>query len=961
MRFSFLQFLSLSAVVGIFLLVPPQLVFPQSQAQNGQIEGTVVDQNNAALRLVVVTVTNIETGASRSVITSEAGVYRFPLLPLGKYRIDAEVVNFKSFARAGILLSAGQTATIDIQLQTGTVEETVTVSADSSIADAGKTDLSRVMNTREVQNLPLVARNPLNFALLQAYASGRQGRGFAGPHINVNGYLRRVNFRLDGNANTAHRARFMIISETFVNEVQLVTNGFAAEFGDTPGMIMNVVTPAGTNAVHGSSSYSFRRPSFYSRPFFYPASANFPDNKASIVTAALGAPIVKDRWQFYFGYEWHHRDDKAVAARLVTITPANQAALIATGLPASIFTPAIPSLERGAFYIFRTDVQLNDNNRLMARFNSGDTSSDNLIAGGFNTLERSIDAFAEHRATAVQLASYSTVFFNEFRFQYGQRVGGYRRNKFSGTGPSITIPVVANFGSPVNGDTVFPPLRITQFQDNLTRTAATHVVKFGGGFSNHDYTERQLIFSQYRFPSVDAYVAARNGGNLLGYNQYTETFGNPETNYKATYWNFFVQDDWKITRRLKVNFGLRYDLYQLPKTDPSLVFPLLQKFDVDKNNFAPRLGVAYALREGRRPTVIRFGAGIYYEAPLLGIFRDVIRFNGSSSFSSFTVGPTADGAPEFPNTLGSLPPGAVFPRQDIYTIAQDYDTMYAVHSNIQLEQPITEDLSVALGYVYSAGRHINVYRNINPINPVRYLADGRPVFGDKRFDPRFNTIVIAESSGNARYDAFVLQLNQRLKRGIQFSANYTLSRGINDTPDGDLERIVQSDPSNRGFDKGYSSADQRHTFVLSMVFQPVLTFENKLLRRVFNNNQFGIIASANSGTRFSILSEFDLNNDGDMSDRPVGFKRNSEKTPALYNVDLRYSRFLNFNERYKLELFGELQNLFNTNSIIGFNNTTVTTNVMTGELIGPLPDFRALNQSTAQESRQFQLGMKFIF
>ena len=134
--------------------------------------------------------------------------------------------------------------------------------------------------------------------------------------------VRRVNYLLDGNTNTqGDRAgiRFMIISEIFVSEIQLVTNGFAAEFGNTPGLIMNVVTPSGTNTIHGSVSYRFRRPSFYSRPFFYPSPDDLPENKTDNFTAAIGGPIIKDRWHFYGGYEYVKRDDKAVAARLLTI------------------------------------------------------------------------------------------------------------------------------------------------------------------------------------------------------------------------------------------------------------------------------------------------------------------------------------------------------------------------------------------------------------------------------------------------------------------------------------------------------------------------------------------------------------------------------------------------------------------------------------------------------------------
>lgn len=384
--------------------------FAQSQALNGQIEGTISDQAGAAVPNAIITATNIEIGTTRTVTTDESGVYRFPLLSLGTYRISAEAANFKKLVREGITLATGQTATVDLSLPAGEVREVVTISADASVADAGKTDVGRVMNNREVQNLPLISRNPYNFALLQTNVTGRPSRGFANLMINANGYLRRVNYLLDGNTNTEGTRgslRFMLISDVYVSEVQLVTNGFAAEFGNTPGLIMNVVTPSGTNKFSGLVSYRFRRAAFYSRPFFFSSSEDVPDNKADDFTAAIGGAIIKDRWHFYAAYENDKRDDKAAAVRLLTITPANRADLITAGLPASIFPLAIPFLQSGPYYIFRMDAQLNDKNRLTVRFNHSDLLIKNSIQGGLNTLERNVDAFTVDYALAGRIALQS--------------------------------------------------------------------------------------------------------------------------------------------------------------------------------------------------------------------------------------------------------------------------------------------------------------------------------------------------------------------------------------------------------------------------------------------------------------------------------------------------------------------------------------------------------------------------
>ncbi|MGI9166272.1 MAG: hypothetical protein ACR2G5_07785, partial [Pyrinomonadaceae bacterium] len=373
------------------------------------------------------------------------------------------------------------------------------------------------------------------------------------------------------------------------------------------------------------------------------------------------------------------------------------------------------------------------------------------------------------------------------------------------------------------------------------------------------------------------------------------------------------------------------------------------------------------------------GAGIYYDQPLLAMYQRALQISGGSRFFSLTFSGNNDGttiprpnAPAFPSTFsGTVPAGSVLPPQNIDTIAPDFENMSAIHANIQLEQAITNDLSFAVGYIHSAGRHIPVYRSINLI-PIRFLADGRPVFSRlvnplTRYDRRFNNVLMVESAGVSEYNALTLQLTQRLSRGLQFSFNYTLSKAEDDAPEqnlitGNIQGLVLTDPNNRGLDRGYSFADQRHTFVMTLVASPKFNFDNKTLRYLFNHNQVGIISTANSGETFNIVSVSDINGDGaTISDRPIGIKRNSGTTPPQFNVDLRYSRFFNFTERYRLEVFGEFQNLFNVNSIVGFNNVTVATNTTTGELIGPLPDFKARNQSASQDSRQFQLGFKFIF
>lgn len=973
-------------LLGVLVLGLTIFSFAQSQALNGQIEGFITDQAGAVVPNATVTAKNIETGAERKVTSDENGVYRMPLLPLGTYRVTVEAPNFKKYVQEGIILTTGRIATVSPSLEAGDVSATVTVTSDAPIADPGKIDVGRVMDTREVQNLPLVSRNPYNYALLQANVTGRTNAEFGVPRINANGYTRRTNYQLDGNNNTqADRAgiRLMPISDTFVSEVQLVTNGFSAEFGNTPGLIMNAVTPSGTNGIHGSGSYRFRRTNMSSKPFNVAPTAIKPETKVDNLTGAVGGPFIKDRWHFYTGYEWVNRDLGGEPARTITISPASQALLVAQGVPQSAFPTAIPTKQKVNFFIFRTDAQIDDNNRLSIRFNRFTNLSPDNIAGGNNTLQRSIDFDDKSSSLGIQLAStFSANVLNEFRFQFAKRDSRNIANANSGIGPSIVITDVdpntagnqtANFGAPENDDTIAPLQKTTQFQNNLTWNTGSHSIKVGAGVNFIDDIRKTNSFTRYTFATTQAYADARTGLNTKSWSNFQQIFGNTNAVFDSAYYNFFAQDDWKATRKLKINYGLRYDLYRIPDADTTSPLAASKEFNIDRNNWAPRLGGVYSLRDGKYSTVIRASAGIYFDTVYSDMYLQALQANGNPAFFTVTfTSPATAGSPSFPGNITSANAAAI---QDITTLAPDFENMYAIHFNGQLEQVLAENLSLTVGFIHSGGRHIPIYRSINRIRTGATLADGRPIFSNAavapgtRVDPRFNNILMIEAGGNSNYNAMTLQLNKRFAEGYQFSANYTLSQSEDDAPERNLVAtqagaLAMQDPTNRRRDFGPSLADQRHTFVMSFVGRPNFNFESKTLRALLNNNQLGIIATANSGERYNIVTSTDINFDGVTgSDNPVGVGRNSGKTPKQFNVDLRYSRYFNFTERYKFEFFAEAVNIFNINSVFQLNNLTVTADAQ-GNATQPLPSFatnKAANTVTSLDSRAAQLGFKFIF
>ena len=360
------RLLSVGVLSALIALVAPAAAAAQAQAANGNIEGIVRDTTDAPLPGVTVTVTNMDTGTARTSITNDEGVYRAILLPLGRYRIVAELQGFKTFEQQGLTLSAGQTALINVQLGVGSVSETVSVTSESPVAQPGKIDLGRTIGENEIKNLPLVSRNPYNFAFLQANVTGFENNEFGVPRINANGTQMRTNYQIDGNTNTEKdRAglRLLPVSEVLVREVKVITNGFAPEFGQTTGMVYNAITPSGTNRLDGSASFRFRRNDMSSRPFFLAPTALKPDTEVNDVTLALGGPVVRDRWHYYGAYEFVDRS-LITGNQVITVTP-SAAQTLGLDLPAS---GVIPAHQKVNFLFGKTDYQINPTNRLSARY-----------------------------------------------------------------------------------------------------------------------------------------------------------------------------------------------------------------------------------------------------------------------------------------------------------------------------------------------------------------------------------------------------------------------------------------------------------------------------------------------------------------------------------------------------------------------------------------------------------------
>ena len=257
-------------LLAFSLLAIPIATFGQASAINGQITGTITDVTGAPIAGAKVTAENINTGFSQSAETEASGLYRFNVLPLGRYNVRVESPGFAPVKQTGIELNAGATVTQDVRLELKGVTTEVVVSASSAVIDPSRTDTGRSLSGYVIANLPLVSRNPFNFILQQPNVTGRGNTEFGVPRkVNANGFNGRINYQLDGSNNTeSDRAgiRLLPISNEWIDEVQTISNGFAPEFGNTVGSVFNTITKSGSNELHGTAAYIFRRTPFSARP-----------------------------------------------------------------------------------------------------------------------------------------------------------------------------------------------------------------------------------------------------------------------------------------------------------------------------------------------------------------------------------------------------------------------------------------------------------------------------------------------------------------------------------------------------------------------------------------------------------------------------------------------------------------------------------------------------------------------
>jgi Carboxypeptidase regulatory-like domain/TonB dependent receptor len=944
--------------------------FGQSQSINGTIRGQVADITGAPLQGATVTAHNDDTGFTRVVSTDSEGLYVFPDLPIGNYSVSVSANTFAPIRQTGIRLDAGMTAVVSPQLHPGQVSQEVQVEADASVIEPASVDISTNLSSTEVSNAPLTSRNPYDLVLFQPGVSGVPNQELGIPdYVNTNGLVDRVNYQLDGMDDTETDQlglRLFAISETYVNQVQQVSNAFNAEFGNTDGIIYNAITGSGTNKVHGMLEEIWRPSAVNSRPMLLSPSAPTPDSTLSNPAMNIGGPIIPNKLFFFGSYEYILRGEPNPD----TISPANAAAL---GLPASQLAVA-PEVEHAQFVDSRVDWTINAKNSAFVRFNYFRNEFPyNSDVGGLYALSAASNFHDRAYIEGAQLiTTFSSNLLNEFRGSWPYRNEKHVNAPTTGPGPMVDVSGVAYFnGTNING-TVFQE-KIPSFNDNLTWIKGQHSMKFGFSFTRPLLTQESPIYSEFVFPSIAAYQAAASGTNPYSYSQLNVSIGHPGAGFEPNFYGLFAQDTWQMRKTLVVSYGLRYDLYSAPSGLANAPFVYTQSFNTPKADFSPRLGLSWQVRP---TTVVRANMGVFYLAPTTDTWYEPLYNNGGTTSLIAQITPTSACAPAYPNTITSVN-SSCLAIPSITATTPHFKNEYAWNGNLQVEQQLSKNDALTVAYVLTNGRNIPFDHNLNLINPIGALADGRPVFSSSvnsstRLYPQFNNILLQDIGSNSSYNAALLSYNHRFSQGFSAIANYTYGHSIDDAAQVnsyDCDGVIE-DPTDRDRDRGNSCVDRPNTFNLLGVFEPKVQLDSGLANGLINGNQFETTFNFGSGIPQNEVANTVLNGDTETSGytRPLYVGRNTLRGPGIYQVDLRYSRSLgNWFERFTPRLFAESNNLFNRHSNITTLNETATVAPLgaggvptsaSGSIVTPPSN---AFESTLMDARILEFGVRIDF
>ena len=963
-------------VASLVVVVVAALSVVDAAAQaTAQISGTVRDQSAAVLPGVTVTATQTQTGVVRSTVTDETGSYVLPNLPLGPYRLEVSLSGFRTFAQTGIVLQVNARPVIDVVLELGQLAETVSVEANAAMVETRSPSVSQVIDNERILELPLNGRQVTDLITLgggavQTGVSSNQSMP-GGARISVaGGQSFGLSFTLDGamHNNPYDGANLPLPFPDALQEIEIESSGLSASNSMKSGGAVNAVTKAGTNQFHGSGFEFLRHHNFNAAPFF----ATRPDTlRRHQFGGTLGGPIAQNRLFFFGGYQrtmiradasdtirfvptaaMLAGDFTAVAApacnagRAIALRApfvdnrvdprlfSRAAVNIAAKLPAAQdgcgrITYGVPQQVDDSQALGKIDYQLTPNHSLFGRYMATTydippahrLAPDNILTttnAGFDNLAQSVavgdtlilgnNVVNAVRATfnRTAIARIHEPFFN---------APGVGINIFSLLPDYTTIAVTGGFN--LGGQTQSLATFVTnsyQVSEDLNVVRGNHQVAFGGNVAL--WTVDQFAYNQ------DTANIVFNGQALgLGLADFmlgrVSTFsqGSPTVwSSRQTYLGVYAQDTWRVSPRVTVNYGVRWEpFFPLHLTDGAVFV-----FDRDRfrqgvrstvvpaapaglhylgdpgfpdgaairrrwNQIGPRLGFAWDVRGDGRLSV-RGYYGLAYDfgvAQNLGgsasapphAFRVQLTSPAGGLDNPWLGMPGGNPFPYVPN-----PGNAVFDRFGTFLPVNDYDMQPPqVHSwNLAVQRQFGSDVMVSATYMGNQAAHLWVMR---PVNPAVFIPGGPCTIAGVTYNPCSTTantnqrrmlhlenpgdgqfygvLDVQEDGGTSAYHGLLLSAQRRAARGLTLGGNYTWSHCISDNTSlgnniGGLA-FTYLDTNDREFDRGNCDSDRRHNLNVTGVIETP-EFSAPTLRAVASGWRIAGIYRHTSGSYMTILS-----------------------------------------------------------------------------------------------------------
>ena len=917
------------------------------QVTTATLYGTAVDESGAIIPGADVKLTNENTGVERDKITNAEGHFTFDFLPVGTYTLEIALQGFKTSVTTGMQLEAGQQIRQNFVLQVGQLSETVTVQGGAQLVNTTNAEQRESISDFEVKELPLAHRNFTSVLMLSSGVDVSStsdtrnlrinGVGKHGTGISVDGTDANANPEGRGISDYGGRNYIDVMSIDAIQEVQVMRGILAAEYGNVVGGQVNLISKSGTNDFHGSAFYNYQSHVFNARNPFRPSvdssGAEIPQDRLVFnqFGGSLGGPIIKNRAFFFATYEGYRESQAARVTETVPTASLRTQMLQANSSPALALlldTLPLPNVPRddnvGQFegagsrtaeenhFVTKGDLQVTDASNLSVTYTRRrprfTLPSANLNHSNDRTFFNSSD-----RITA-QYVLASATWTSETRFGFNragqQRLDAFFLQQDPNQSESITwgrrIPRLAisgdGFGTvnsaevwDMNGDTY-------SFDEKIAHPMGNHSIKFGAGLVRITGFRSNPENPNIVFPNIAAFMVNQPSAVI-------PTYGAPLYKSHMNSFGLFVQDDWRATRNLTINAGIRYDYYGHAVAEPveavesyivnydppsdwhafdfGALRPADNPYESDAVNFGPRLGFAYN-PDGEGRTVIRGGAGVLFSPQMPATVRQSAGnpiVPARVSFSATEVGRYNLSWPSYNEETFSLAEEltAESGQRFVFSILNpELENPYSINFQLNIEREIVPDLMLEVGYVGVRG--------------VKFIMHRRYNQADRLTGIRPNPLLIpggyyVDNSESTIYNALQVSLRKRFSNSLSFDAFYTWSKGLA-YAGGDIGAYYQGEATdqvqdffNVGLARGLVAGDSTHRFSGDIIYElPRFEGSNAFTQGILGGWNVSTILQIHSGTPVLIVQDCP---GGDYHCRPdyVGGEVVNSNWHSTENVD----------------------------------------------------------------------------